>query len=56
MLNAFLLYGLPDRAQQLRILMAQRGSPLQMNSQGNARSADGPDVQMMDTLHSWHGV
>ena len=56
MLDALLAHRLPDFAQQLRILVAQVSSPLEVNSEGNARSADGPNVQVVDTLHARHGL
>tara|TARA_B100000965_G_scaffold382365_1_gene380672 strand:- start:43 stop:399 length:357 start_codon:yes stop_codon:yes gene_type:complete len=53
-LDALVVHRLPNPAQQLRILIAQARISLQVNSEGHARSADGPDVQMMDALHPWH--
>ena len=44
MLDALVVHRLPNPAKQLRILIAQARISLQVNSEGHARSADGPDV------------
>ena len=54
MFNAFVSHRLTNSAQQLRVLIAQARIPLQVNSEGHARSADGPDVQVMNALHTRH--
>ena len=54
MFDSLELHDLPNLAEQLWILMAECGIPLQMNRESDARSADGPDVQVMNTLHTWH--
>tara|TARA_B100001093_G_scaffold308321_1_gene294180 strand:- start:16 stop:288 length:273 start_codon:yes stop_codon:yes gene_type:complete len=52
--DALLVHGLPHLTQQMWILGNHISSSLQVNSEGNARSADGPDVQVMNTLHTRH--
>ena len=54
MFDSLELHDLPNLAEQLWILMAECGIPLQMNRESDARSADGPDVQVMNTLDTWH--
>ena len=54
MFDSLELHDLPNLAEQLWILMAECGIPLQMNRESDARSADGPDVQVMNTLDTSH--